>query len=323
VLDTSFARLSGLGLLFVVVTACGNAQVGTSILPTPEVEIVPYHTPSPIVPSSARPEENTPTPLPLPTPTPFKYTVVTGDTLLVIAARYNITLDELLAANPEVNPYLLSVGAELIIPLSEGEGGVASLGFPTPLPIEESEPNCFATSSGGLWCIWSVRNDHTTPVENLSAVVNLFGFRGEKVSSKKASAPLNVLWPGDEMPLITFFDPPVPSWVEVQGLLTNSIEVAVDGKRYLPGQVNSLQVQIAENGLSANVGGVVSLQGEGGSASEIWVALVAYDAKGTVIGSRRWEGGALNPGENVTFFSLIYSLGPPIDQVKALVEARP
>ena len=66
------------------------------------------------------------------------YTIVSGDTLLVIAARFGLTLDELLAANPEVDPYLLSVGAELIIPQSGEEGGLASLGFPTPLPFSQN-----------------------------------------------------------------------------------------------------------------------------------------------------------------------------------------
>jgi len=323
VLCTWLVRLSGLGLFFFAVTACSNSQDGADIPSTQGFEIILYQTPSPIAPDSAGTGVNTPTPPPSPTPTPFKYSVVSGDTLLVIAARYNITLDQLLAANPEVDPYLLSIGEELIIPQSESEGGIASLGFPTPVPVEESEPSCYPTSSGGLWCIWSVRNSHSVPLENLSAEVSLFDFRGEKVAGQNTKALLNVLWPGDEIPLITFFEPPVPSWTDVQVQLASSLEVAGEGDRYLPGQVNNLQVQISENGLSAIVSGTTSLQGEGVSASEVWVALVAYDAKGEMIGSRRWEGGTLEAGGSATFFSLIYSLGPPIDQVKALVEARP
>jgi LysM repeat protein len=321
-LDTQPVKLASLGFLLIAVSAC-NGSGDTDYLFTPEIEITPYHTPTPMVAGSARAEEATPTPLPSPTPTPYKYTIVSGDTLLVIAARFGLTLDELLAANPEVDPYLLPIGAELIIPHSGGEGGVTSLGFPTPLPVAESTPHCYPTASGGLWCIWAVRNEYDTPLDNLSAVVSLFDFRGIKVASQTASPPLNVLCPGDEIPLMTFFEPPLPSWAEVQVRLATSLEVNGEDDRYLPARVQNLQAQIAENGLSAIVGGTVSLQSAEVSANEVWVAVVAYDAEDQVVGIRRWEGGRLEAGGTLTFFTLVYSLGPPIARVEALVEARP
>jgi LysM repeat protein len=323
VLDTWSAKVIRLGFVFTVISACNSSQEDAVRSPTPEIEIIPYHTPSPFEAGSTVAEEVTPTPLPSPTPTPYKYTIVEGDTLLVIAARFDLTLDELLAANPEVDPYLLSVGAELVIPQSAGEGGVASLGFPTPLPMEESAPQCYPTASGGLWCIWVVRNNYNKPLDNLSAEVSLFDFRGIEAANQTAFAPLNVLWPGDEIPLMTFFEPPIPSWAEVQVQLSTSLEVGEEGNRYLPGLVESLQVQIAENELSAIVSGAVSLQGAEDSSNEVWVAVMAYDAGGNVIGTRRWEGGPLEVGSSIPFITLVYSLGPPIDRVEALVEAHP
>jgi LysM repeat protein len=323
VLDTWSAKFIRLGFIFAIISACNSTGEDVGRSPTPEIEIIPYHTPSPVVAGSTGTEEVTPTPLPSPTPTPYKYSIVEGDTLLVIAARFDLTLDELLAANPEVDPYLLSVGAELVIPQSAGEGGVASLGFPTPLPMEESAPHCYPTASGGLWCIWVVRNDYSNPLDNLSAMVSLFDFRGIEVANQTAFAPLNVLWPGDEIPLMTFFESPIPSWAEVQVQLTTSLEVGEEVNRYLPGVVESFQVQIAENELSAIVSGAVSLQGVEAPANEVWVAVVAYDAGGNVIGVRRWEGGAVEAGSSIPFITLVYSLGPPIDRVEARIEAHP
>jgi LysM repeat protein len=323
VLDTWSVKLVSLGFLFVAFSACSSSQGEADHLSTPEIKITPYHTPTPIVVSAAQTEEATPTSLPLPTPTPYKYTIVTGDTLLVIAARFGLTLDELMAANPEVDPYLLSVGAELIIPQSEGEGSVASLGFPTPLPVGESTPHCYPTASGGLWCILAVGNDYNTPLDNLSAAVSLFDFRGIEVVSQTALPPLNVLWPGEEIPLMAFFKPPLPSWTEVQARLVTSLEVSDNDNRYLPARFENLQVQIAQNGLSALVSGTVTLQNAQVSANEIWVAVVAYDAQDHVIGARRWEGGRLEAGGSVSFITLVYSLGPPIARVEALVEAHP
>ncbi|GAB4460856.1 MAG: hypothetical protein Kow0070_17660 [Anaerolineales bacterium] len=44
------------------------------------------------------------------------YIVQEGDTLYYIASRFNVTLDALTAANPEVNPNFLSPGQQLVIP---------------------------------------------------------------------------------------------------------------------------------------------------------------------------------------------------------------
>ena len=111
-----------------------------------EVDLTPEHTISPAElnnyqTSTATPRINTPTPEfdptapPLPTSTPFTYKVVSNDTLIGIAYRFGISLDTLLAANPEVDPRFLSVGADLIIPNEEGGGSTENLALPTPAKI--------------------------------------------------------------------------------------------------------------------------------------------------------------------------------------------
>jgi murein DD-endopeptidase MepM/ murein hydrolase activator NlpD len=52
------------------------------------------------------------------------YIVQPGDTFYSIANRFNVTFDELLAANPGVDPNLLSVGQQIIIPGLEGITGI-------------------------------------------------------------------------------------------------------------------------------------------------------------------------------------------------------
>jgi LysM repeat protein len=58
-----------------------------------------------------------PTPRPSPTAVMKIYVVVPGDTLVSIAARYNLTVDELAAANHLKPPYTLQVGDRLVIPV--------------------------------------------------------------------------------------------------------------------------------------------------------------------------------------------------------------
>ena len=58
-----------------------------------------------------------------PTPGPI-YIVQPGDTLSSIAARFNLTIDELMAANNLNNPNQLDVGQQLVIPGLEGITGL-------------------------------------------------------------------------------------------------------------------------------------------------------------------------------------------------------
>jgi hypothetical protein len=240
----------------------------------------------------------------------------------VIAARFNVKLDNLMAANPGVDPYLLIVGNELVIPIGEDDSHIINQGLPDPIPVDGFEPICYSTTSNGLWCLWLVENNHPTPLENLSAVVTLFDIWGNEQLSQIAFSPLNVLWSEDAIPLITYFPPPVPAWSEVQVQLDTALEVT-DEEKYLPGQITNPQVHLTENGLTAIVSGAVTLQGEVKSASRVWAAAIAYDKNGVVVGARRWEGGKIEAGGSLQFFTMVYSLGPPIDHVDILVEAQP
>jgi len=52
------------------------------------------------------------------------YIVQPGDTLSFIAARFNVAINDLLAANPSLDPNFLSQGQEIVIPGLEGVTGV-------------------------------------------------------------------------------------------------------------------------------------------------------------------------------------------------------
>jgi hypothetical protein len=83
--------------------------------------------------ASATPDAS---PTPTPAPTPLIYVVKSGDTLSKIATQFDVTLDDLIAANKETlpNPDKLDIGDELIIPI----GGLQPSPSPSPSPIEAS-----------------------------------------------------------------------------------------------------------------------------------------------------------------------------------------
>jgi LysM repeat protein len=114
-----------LALVFLVVGFYGlyllmNAQPEDTS-PTPTATRTPTNTP---IPTPTRTPAPTLTPTPLP---PLTYQVRTGDTLSDIAARFDTTVEDILALNPEVQPEFLSVGYVLRIP--------AGTLTPTPTPI--------------------------------------------------------------------------------------------------------------------------------------------------------------------------------------------
>ena len=117
-----------------LLVACAGSPIEHTPQPTQTLKLYHPATVSPTVQTTLPP---LPTPPPLgPTPTPFVHVVVSGDTLLGIAIRYGVSLDELLVMNPGIDPRILSIGQEIIIPSPGDESAGALLLTPTPVPID-------------------------------------------------------------------------------------------------------------------------------------------------------------------------------------------
>ncbi len=80
-------------------------------------------TATPVLAQTATPPTSTPETSSTPANQPV-YIIQSGDTLWSIANRFNITVDDLTTANPDVDPNLLAVGQKLVIPGLEGVSGV-------------------------------------------------------------------------------------------------------------------------------------------------------------------------------------------------------
>jgi hypothetical protein len=251
--------------------------------------------------------------------------------MLGIALRFGVSLEDLLAANPEVDPRFLSVDTKLIIPLKEEESAV--LMTPTPPPVGLASPDCYRTADAGAWCFLLVENTQPYALENVSAWIRLYNSEGDNIVEEMGITPLNLLPAGESMPVVVFFSPPVPEDFSAYADRLTAMAVSKKDQRYLNASVTVDQVEIDPTGLQAQVLGIIELPKKSAPANLLWLAGVAYDAGEHVVGVRKWEAAgnedgdnpayALNSGESLPFEIEVYSLGAEINRVGVLVEARP
>ncbi len=177
-----------------LLVACGGR---VAVTPTSTITPLPLVTLQAYAPSTPSPEAaRTPqvaTPLPTPTPTPFIYTVVKDDTLLGIAARFGLSVDDLLAVNPGIDPRLLTIGLTLTIPLAP-DGNV-----PDPqvlqIPLVLGPPRCFPLPDASRWCIVQVSNPNDFPVSTVSLLWTL-----SEDEFLSGVLPMDILPPGVSLP---------------------------------------------------------------------------------------------------------------------------
>ncbi len=309
-------------ILFFAFLLAACAPQTVELTPTPRGTLQPYFTRTP----SATAEE--PEGLvvefetPLPTPTPFTYEIRSGDTMGGIAFRFGVSLDELVAINPGVSPNSMSIGTELKIPSNPTDPSGASTSTPVPATVEQIE--CYPSADQGMWCFVLVHNDTENVIENFSAQVTLQDTDGSSLASTQALLPLNILPPGTSLPLAVFFSPVIPADARPQVQLLRGIHLQPEDARYLPATLHNTLAQVDGSGRNAQVSGTVRLPDDSQPASLVWVAAVAYDEFGRVIGVRRWESHAgIDPGRSLEFMFEVSSLAGEIERVEFVVEARP
>lgn len=251
--------------------------------------------------------------------------------MLGIALRFGVSLEDLLAANPEVDPRFLSVGTNLIIPREEEETAV--LMTPTPPSVGLEPPKCYRTADNGIWCFLQVENTQSYALENISAWISLYTSEGENIVEQMGITPLNLLPAGESMPVAVFFSSTVSEDFTAYADRLTALAVPKRNERYLNASVKVDLVEIDSTGLQAKVRGVIELPKKSPPAHRLWLAGIAYDADEQVVGARKWEASGnedgddakyvLNSGDSLPFDLEVYSLGPEIRRVDVLVEARP
>jgi hypothetical protein len=164
-----------------------------------------------------------------------------------------------------------------------------------------------------------IQNNTPDILENISAQITLLDENNNALASQTAFTPLDMIPSNASLPIYVFF-PNTPANANVQVQILSAIQS--NASRYLPATLNNIVTQIDWNGLTAQVSGQIHLPAESTAAAQVWVAAVAYDKDGRVVGVKRWEGGAIQPGGSIPFSFLVSSLGSAMDAVDFVIQAR-
>jgi len=307
-----------------LVAGLAGCAPGTKAAPaSATAALLPIQTDGPVAPSGTR----TPTVEPLVTvgssPTPQAYLVRANDTFLGIALAFGLTREELAAANPGLNPDLLSIGQAILIPAAGAGGGTATpIPTPTPLPLQAGAPRCHMTSSGGAWCLLTVLNSTAGAVEGLSGWVTLIDASGGAFLTVPVYPPLNLVPAGKAMVLAAFVSAPVPDFAAVASALTMAVPVQDAERRYLALDWSVRSSMAAPDHRSWTAEVELGLPAEVRGAPRVALAMLAFDAHDEIVGFTKWEPDTLPiPGSLTTVRLSVYSLGPAIERVDLLGEA--
>jgi len=286
--------LSGCGRLISVPTpttvALSTATTTATALPT--VTRRATFTPVPATPSN--------TPTPTVTPTPIIYTIVKGDTLLVIARQFGVSVSAIQSANGIDDPRRLRIGQELVIPPKEGGDEPTPVPTPTPVALKIQGLAFHWTPVNSLWCLGEVLNLSSRPAEEVQVQVSLHDEQGQLLASGAAFTQLDIVAGGGRAPFAILFDAPPAHFAQYQTRVLSGVPSTHLGPRYL-------ELVVVEekggwvDGSSYQVQGEVRNTGQA-EAERVAIVVTLYDADRHVVGARtvgipaeRFLAGAIAP----------------------------
>lgn len=260
---------------------------------------MPTPSATPIFPRLAASTDAPPPPVPSPTPTPFVYIVQSGDTLIGIAVRHNVSLEAIEAANPGIDPGNLQPGQQVLIPPPAEEGAPSVAVVSTPLPVSVPPFACGPTPVGSLICYGELVNSTADPIANLVVRVTLVNADNTLGDSEFVYAPLDVIPAGAAVPLAAVF-----ASAEGRAAVASVVRADQGGalaERFVSLAVDNLQAAPAPAGFSIS-GALVNP-----TAAELrGVVAVAtvYNSAGSVAGYRKITFGDRLAANGVLPFSI-------------------
>jgi LysM repeat protein len=140
------------------------------------------------------------------------YTIRSGDTLSAVADRYAVTLDDLLAANPGIDPTGLVAGDVINLPESASANAATPQPEPTEAPAEEvlptDTPAPVPTEPPVTPTTQSLGSTYTVQAgDSFASIAAQFGVTIEALAAANQGVDPNALQPGQ----VLIIPPPAPA----------------------------------------------------------------------------------------------------------------
>lgn len=305
--------------------ACGQV---VTVAPTP----TPEPTPTVDVAGIASTVEPTPTPAPYTpaptltptiTPTPVFHTIAGGESLLAIATRYGVSVAALQDANGILDPRLLQVGQQLIIPGRDNDevNDASTTPTPTPLPIQVENLHFSETAIGGLWVLGEVYNNSGVALEQVRVGITLNDEQQNEIAQAQTLVALDLVDTEERAPFAILFGESPGQFDRYQVAAISAVPAFV-GSYYRDLLVENLTIT-GERYASYTVTGTVRNTGPEEAVS-VQVVLTAYDPMDRVVAMR-----AVDPDHNVvarggetSFTAILAPVGGPVTRVEAAAQGR-
>lgn len=315
---------TGWTLLLLLLTGCGQVVTLTPT-PTPnptatvDLQIaaataLPTPTPAPYTPA--------PTPTPTETPPPTIHVVRSGESLQGIADQYSVSVAALQEANGILDPRVLQVDQQLIVPVPTQQSETVSLTpTATPLPVQVQNVYFSETSIGGLWTLGEVLNDSGTPLEQVRVGVELLDENDAILAEASGLVALDLIDVNERAPFAVLFES-APQTFERYRVFTLSAVEAYVGSYYRDLEVRNLESD-GERYASYTVSGTIFNSGPEEAVS-VQVVITAYDALNRVVAMRQVapEHNVVPRAGETTFTAVIAPVGGPVARVEAVAQGR-
>jgi LysM repeat protein len=263
--------------------------------------------------ATATPAPFTPLPTATPTltPTPIVYVIQSGDTLLGIAAKFDVNAEAIQEANGITDPRRLQIGQELIIPRPDEVLAEPPTPTPTPLPFTIAGLSFQETPVGGLWCFGEVYNTTATAIEQVQVLVRLFNEAGEVVASASGFIALDALLPGERAPFAILFPRLSAQFSRYEALPLSGVPLTPKARYYLG--LEAFGVGTSRQGETLTLSGMVRNEGDA-DAEKVEVTITGYNGEGRVVAMRQVSPAAtsLPRGEETSFNADLRAVGESI-----------
>jgi LysM repeat protein len=245
--------------------------------------------------------------------------VQAGDTLIEIAKRYGISVEAIQEANAILDPHLLQIGQELLIPPEENDGNPTPT--PTAVPFEILNINFHESPVGSLWCLGEIWNIAGFDIERVQVEVSLYDEDGDVLAIGSSFIALDVVPEGEKAPFAILFADPPQRFAKYKAVPLSGDPVLYLGNRYLDLEIVNERGFFEENIFILT--GEVMNKGDF-PAREVVVVVTVYDGGGRVAGFRQVELNTeiLPPGASSTFLTSLSPIGGEVITYTFVAEGK-